>query len=85
MKKWRGGGTPIGGWLYGDPGKMAHVFYFSWVHMWKWRKAYDFLRLRIHSIAEWDIRDQNYGVIYLILGLLIREGADSNRKGICDR
>ena len=61
--------------------------------MCKWRKAYDFLRLRIHSIAEWvyeddengDIRDQNYGVIYLILGLLIREGADSNRKGICDR
>jgi len=27
--KWRGGGTPIGGPLYGDPGKMAYVFYFG--------------------------------------------------------
>ena len=26
VEKWRGGDTPIGGWLYGDPGKVGIIF-----------------------------------------------------------
>jgi len=29
MKKWCGRGTPIGGWLYGDPGKWRMIFIFE--------------------------------------------------------
>jgi len=29
VEKWRGVDTPVGGWLYGDPGKIAYVVYFG--------------------------------------------------------
>ena len=44
-------------------GNEACFLLWSRVHMWKWRKAYDFLRLRTHSIY----RKENYDIIVHLL------------------
>ena len=49
FEKWRGVDTPMGGWLYNDPGKWRMIFILELVPYENWRKKWGKKHLLIHS------------------------------------